>query len=114
AWGRGGGERCAGRTSPSGGPGRGSPRLGATPVFADIEPESFLISQKQIAMLLADKKTAARVKAIIPVHLFGRMCAMKEIAALANKHRVRVVEDAAQAFGARAGGKAAGTVGGLA
>ncbi|HKA33553.1 MAG TPA: DegT/DnrJ/EryC1/StrS family aminotransferase [Candidatus Binatia bacterium] len=88
-------------------------RLGATPVFADIEPESFLISQKQIAMLLADKKTAARVKAIIPVHLFGRMCAMKEIAALANKHRVRVVEDAAQAFGARAGGKAAGTIGDL-
>ena len=85
-------------------------RLGATPVFADIEPESFLISQKQIAMLLADKKTAARVKAIIPVHLFGRMCAMTEIAALARKDGVSVVEDAAQAFGARGGGKAAGTI----
>jgi len=88
-------------------------RLGATPVFADIEPESFLISQKQIAMLLADKKTAARVKAIIPVHLFGRMCAMTEIAALARKDGVSVVEDAAQAFGARGGGKAAGTIGDL-
>ncbi|HEY6200464.1 MAG TPA: DegT/DnrJ/EryC1/StrS family aminotransferase [Candidatus Binatia bacterium] len=88
-------------------------RLGATPVFADVEPESFLISLKQIEMLLADKKTAARVKAIIPVHLFGQMCAMKEIAALARKHRVNVVEDAAQAFGARDGGKAAGTLGDL-
>jgi dTDP-4-amino-4,6-dideoxygalactose transaminase len=88
-------------------------RLGATPVFADVEPESFLISLEQIEMLLAEKKTAARVKAIIPVHLFGRMCAMKEIAALARKHRLNVVEDAAQAFGARDGGKAAGTTGDL-
>ena len=88
-------------------------RLGATPLFADIEPESFLISQKQIAMLLADKKTAARVKAIVPVHLFGRMCAMKEIATLATKYRIGLVEDAAQAFGARGGGNAAGTIGDL-
>jgi dTDP-4-amino-4,6-dideoxygalactose transaminase len=88
-------------------------RLGATPVFADVEPESFLISVKQVEMLLADKKTAARVKAVIPVHLFGRMCAMKEIAALAKRYRIAVVEDAAQAFGARDGGKAAGTLGDL-
>jgi dTDP-4-amino-4,6-dideoxygalactose transaminase len=88
-------------------------RLGATPLFADIEPDSFLIGREQIEMLLADKKTAARVKAIVPVHLFGRMCAMKEIAAIAKKHRVGVVEDAAQSFGARAGGKSAGTLGEL-
>jgi dTDP-4-amino-4,6-dideoxygalactose transaminase len=86
-------------------------RLGATPLFADIEPESFLISVKQVEMLLADKKTVARVKAVIPVHLFGRMCVMKEIAALAKRHRISVVEDAAQAFGARDGSKAAGTLG---
>ncbi len=88
-------------------------RLGATPLFADIEPESFLIAVQQIEMLLAGKKRAARVKAVIPAHLFGRMCAMREIAALARQHRISVVEDAAQSFGARDGGKAAGTLGDL-
>ncbi len=85
-------------------------RLGATPLFADIEPDSFLIGREQIEMLLAEKKTAARVKAIVPVHLFGRMCAMKEMSALGKKHRVKIVEDAAQSFGARDGGKSAGTL----
>ncbi len=88
-------------------------RLGATPLFADIEPDSFLIGREQIEMLLAEKKTAARVKAIVPVHLFGRMCAMKEMSALGKKHRVKIVEDAAQSFGARDGGKSAGTLGDL-
>jgi dTDP-4-amino-4,6-dideoxygalactose transaminase len=88
-------------------------RLGAAPLFADIEPDSFLIGREQIEMLLAEKTTAARVKAIVPVHLFGRICAVKEMTALGKKHRVKIVEDAAQSFGARDGGKAAGTLGEL-
>ncbi|HTM07226.1 MAG TPA: DegT/DnrJ/EryC1/StrS family aminotransferase [Verrucomicrobiae bacterium] len=88
-------------------------RLGATPLFVDIEPENFLIDVKQIEALLADKKNSDRAKAIIPVHLFGQMCAMKEILALATKYRIGVVEDAAQSFGARDGGRFAGTIGDL-
>ena len=88
-------------------------RLGATPLFADIEAENFLIDVKKVEALLADGKKSPRPKAVIPVHLFGRLCAMNEIAALAKKYKLSVVEDAAQAFGARAGGKAAGTFGDL-
>jgi len=88
-------------------------RLGATPLFADIEPENFLIDVKKVEALLADKKNSGRIKAIVPVHLFGRMCPIKPIIALAGKHKISVVEDAAQAFGARAAGKAAGTLGDL-
>jgi dTDP-4-amino-4,6-dideoxygalactose transaminase len=53
------------------------------------------------------------VKAVIPVHLFGALCPMKEIAPLAAKYKIAVVEDAAQSFGARDGDKFAGTLGAL-
>ncbi len=86
-------------------------RLGATPIFVDIEPENFLLDVERLDALL--KKHSDKIKAAIPVHLFGRMCPMAEIAALAARHRVRVVEDVAQAFGASAGTKAAGTIGAL-
>ena len=89
-------------------------RLGATPVFADIDPESFLLDGKQVEALLAGgRKSGARIKAVLPVHLFGRVGPMAEIAALAAKHQLYIVEDVAQAFGARAGAKAAGTIGDL-
>jgi dTDP-4-amino-4,6-dideoxygalactose transaminase len=86
-------------------------RLGAKPIFVDIDPETYLLSVEQLEARL--EKNGGGIKAIIPVHLFGRICPMTEIAALANKHRLHVVEDVAQAFGARAGSKAAGTIGNL-
>jgi len=89
-------------------------RLGATPLFADIDPESFLLDVKQVEALLTDgKKPVARIQAVLPVHLFGRIAPMAELAALAAAHSLHIVEDVAQAFGARAGAKAAGAIGDL-
>jgi dTDP-4-amino-4,6-dideoxygalactose transaminase len=101
-------------------------RLGATPLFVDIEDSDFLISAKGAERFLAERvkvrdgksvegKTGARVKALLPVHLFGQCCAMAELGNVAAKYRLRIVEDVAQACGARMkfGGeiKFAGTVG---
>src|SRR3954471_11103300 len=71
-------------------------RLGAKPVFVDIEPGSFNINPELIA-----KKITKNTKAIMPVHLFGQMAKMEPINALAAKHGLKVIEDAAQAIGAR-------------
>jgi perosamine synthetase len=68
---------------------------GGTPVFVDIDPETFLIDPSKIEAAIT-KKT----KAIIPVHLYGRVCSMDAINEIANKHNVVVIEDTAQAFGA--------------
>lgn len=87
-------------------------RLGATPLFIDIDPESYLLSAQATAQLLdgrvrfegpqaVDGETGLRLKALLPVHLFGQCCAMRQFAALAEKYRLRVVEDVAQACGAR-------------
>lgn len=68
---------------------------GGKPVFVDIDPKTLLIS--------ADKIEAAitpRTKAIIPVHLYGRICEMNKINEIAKKHNLVVIEDTAQAFGA--------------
>ncbi len=73
-------------------------RLGGIPLFVDIEPETFNISVPAIEQAL---KKNRGVKAILPVHLYGRSADMEGIMKLAKKFRVRVVEDAAQAFGAR-------------
>ena len=70
-------------------------RVGATPVFCDVQEDSFNIDPVQAASLITSK-----TKAIIPVHLFGQMADMDEIMALAEKHGLHVIEDAAQAFGA--------------
>ena len=68
---------------------------GATPVFVDIDPDTLLID--------ADKIEAAITKntrAIIPVHLYGRICNMDKINSIAAKYNLTVIEDTAQAFGA--------------
>lgn len=79
--------------------------IGAIPVFVDIR-EDFNIDPGKI-----EEKISHKVKAIMPVHLYGFPCAVKEIAALAKKHGLRMVEDCCQAQGASVGGKEVGTFG---
>ncbi len=78
-------------------------RLGATIVFADIAPASFNIDPAAIKAVVSP-----RTKAIIPVHLFGQCAEMPDICAIAKKHNLLVIEDAAQAIGANYEGRAAG------
>lgn len=74
-------------------------RVGAIPVFADIEPESFNIDVAKTAELLeADKER--KIKALIPVHLYGQCAEMSGLLDLAKKFNLAVIEDAAQAIGA--------------
>jgi dTDP-4-amino-4,6-dideoxygalactose transaminase len=79
---------------------------GATPVFADVDEDSGNISAKCIAAALTPQ-----TKAIIPVHLAGWPCDMEGIMALANMHNLRVIEDCAQAHGARVGERSVGSIG---
>jgi dTDP-4-amino-4,6-dideoxygalactose transaminase len=73
-------------------------RLGAQPIFADIDPATFNLSPVALEKALARTPNA---KAIIPVHLFGQCADMEAILALGNQYGVPVLEDAAQALGAR-------------
>ncbi|MGB3212657.1 MAG: DegT/DnrJ/EryC1/StrS family aminotransferase [Desulforhopalus sp.] len=74
-------------------------RVGATPVFADIDPVSFNIDPIRMEeMLSAD--TERKIKALIPVHLYGQCADMSAIMQLANRYDLPVIEDAAQAIGA--------------
>lgn len=79
---------------------------GATPVFADVDPESGNISVAGISKAMTDK-----TKAIIAVHLAGWPCDMGAIMSLANDQNVRVIEDCAQAHGAKIDGRSVGTIG---
>ena len=81
-------------------------RLGATPVFVDACPVCFNIDVEDAA-----RKMTERTKAIIPVHLFGQSAEMNEIMALAKEHGCHVVEDGAQAIGARYRGIGCGSMG---
>jgi len=69
-------------------------RLGATPVFVDINPKTFNIDPAKI-----EEKITPRTRAIIPVHLFGQVADMDAILGLARRYNVAIVEDAAQALG---------------
>jgi dTDP-4-amino-4,6-dideoxygalactose transaminase len=71
-------------------------RLGAKPVFVDIEPSTFNIDVAKIEAVITDK-----TRAIAPVHLFGQMADMRAINRLAREHDLLVIEDAAQAIGAK-------------
>jgi dTDP-4-amino-4,6-dideoxygalactose transaminase len=74
-------------------------RLGARPVFADIDPVSFNIDPVAMAEALA-ADTGRKIKAIIPVHLYGQCADMNAILKLAGHYEIPVIEDAAQAIGA--------------
>ncbi len=79
---------------------------GAVPVFVDIDPETMNIDPAQI-----EAKITERTKAIIPVHIFGHPADMDAIMAIAGKHRLQVIEDCAQSFGADIRGKKTGSFG---
>lgn len=81
-------------------------RLGATPVFVDSRDDDFNIDVEDVA-----RQITPRTKAIIPVHLFGQMADMEAVIALAEKHNLAVIEDAAQALGATSRGRQAGSLG---
>ncbi|HPM25403.1 MAG TPA: DegT/DnrJ/EryC1/StrS family aminotransferase [Phycisphaerae bacterium] len=81
-------------------------RLGAVPVFVDIDPRSYNIDPA-----LVEAAVTAKTRAIIPVHLYGQMAEMDPIMAIAARHNLVVIEDAAQAIGAEYGGRRAGSIG---
>jgi len=81
-------------------------RLGATPVFVDIDPVTYNLDPTEI-----DAKVTERTKAIIPVHLFGQSADMSEVMEIAEAHGLLVIEDAAQAIGAEYDGRRAGSIG---
>ena len=84
-------------------------RLGARPLFVDVDPRTMNLDPDRAADAL--EAPDGRVVGCMPVHLFGRLAAMDVIEALAARHGLWIVEDAAQAVGARAGGRAAGARG---
>ncbi len=81
-------------------------RLGAKPVFVDIDPSTYNINAAQI-----EAQVTPRTRAIIPVHLYGQMADMGGVMAVANKHKLVVIEDGAQAIGAEDRGRRAGSIG---
>ncbi len=86
-------------------------RVGATPVFVDIEPDTYNLSPAAVERYLAQhcrrdpndqlvNDRGERVRAILPVHLFGLACDMEALLAIAARERLGIIEDAAQAIGA--------------
>ncbi len=87
-------------------------RTGARPLFCDIEPETFNLSAPAVRRFLEahcerrdgvlwHRSSGTRVKALMPVHLYGQVCPMEPLLAIAREAGLRVIEDAAQAIGAR-------------
>lgn len=81
-------------------------RLGAIPVFVDIDPQTFNINPS-----LIEKKITKKTRAIIPVHLYGLVADMEPIQRLAKKYKLHIIEDACQAIGATYKNKKAGSFG---
>jgi dTDP-4-amino-4,6-dideoxygalactose transaminase len=79
---------------------------GATPVFVDIDPQTFLMDIAEI-----EDKITPRTKAILPVHLYGQMVDMPAFRQIADRHGLKLIEDACQAHGAAFAGYHAGSLG---
>ena len=82
---------------------------GARPVLVDVDPETALVDPEKVAAAITP-----RTKAILPVHLYGQLADMDALLEIARSKGLKVIEDAAQAHGAEAGGKRAGSVGDVA
>ncbi|AII47819.1 Pleiotropic regulatory protein [Synechococcus sp. KORDI-52] len=80
--------------------------VGATPVFVDVDPSTYLIDIDQIETAIT-----AATKVLMPVHLFGRAVNMTRLMEIAERHQLKVIEDCAQATGARWNGQAVGSFG---
>ena len=80
--------------------------VGATPVFVDIDPQTFNISADTIAAAITP-----RTKAVMPVHLFGQPADLPNIQALCQQHGLKLIEDCAQSFGARVNNQQSGSFG---
>jgi len=78
----------------------------AVPVFADVDPETFLLDPADVR-----RKLTPRTKAIMPVHLYGQVCNMDEIMAIAREHNLMVLEDCAQCYLGTHNGRIGGTIG---
>ena len=81
-------------------------RNGLTPVFCDVDPVTYTIDVNKIEALITDKTSA-----IIPVHVYGNICDVEEIERIAKKHNLKVIYDAAHAFGVKYKGKGIGNFG---
>lgn len=81
-------------------------RNGLTPVFCDINPKDFTIDSNLIESLITD-----RTSAIMPVHVYGNMCNVEEIEKIAKKYNLKVIYDAAHAFGTKYRGEGSGSFG---
>lgn len=97
-------------------------RLGARPVFCDIDPLSFNLSPAAVAEFvkqqcsvqdgqLINRRTGGRIKGLMPVHLYGQSADMDPLMALAKQHHLKVIEDAAQAIGTEYKGVRVGSIG---
>lgn len=80
--------------------------VGATPVFVDVRPDDHLMDTDQVAAVLTD-----RTRCLLPVHLYGQCVEMAPLHRLAERHGLAILEDCAQAHGARQHGRMAGTMG---
>jgi len=81
-------------------------RNGLTPVFCDIESDTYNMDVSKLEALITDKTSA-----IIPVHVYGNVCDVDAIEAIAKKHNLKVIYDAAHAFGVTINGRGIGTYG---
>ncbi|MBI5328463.1 MAG: DegT/DnrJ/EryC1/StrS family aminotransferase [Deltaproteobacteria bacterium] len=88
-------------------------RLNAIPVFVDIEPDTYNIDHEKLEYVIKKQSAShrSRLKAIIPVHLYGQCADMEPILKISKKYKLTVIEDAAQTIGAEYNGKMAGSMG---
>jgi dTDP-4-amino-4,6-dideoxygalactose transaminase len=82
--------------------------VGATPVYVDIEPDTFNIDPAKIEAAVTDS-----TKAVLPVHIFGQPADMTAIEVICNRHGLLIIEDCAQSFGASIGGRMTGSLGAM-
>ncbi len=87
---------------------------GATPLFVDIDPASYTLDPNLLEESIRAWKGNGRIRAILPVHLYGHPAAMEDLPAIARRHELVVIEDCAQAHGAMLHNRKAGTFGQMA